>query len=268
MEYRLDYLEINKASWDKRTEIHLTSTFYDVPGFVAGNSSLNEIELNDIGNVAGKSLLHLQCHFGLDTLSWARLGAQVTGVDLSSKAIENAQQLCQQLNSNLPDKDKLAANFICDDVYHFGQSNKQQFDIVFTSYGAICWLPDIQKWADIVAQSLKPGGLFYIAEFHPFYDIFSGYSYFHQTAPDIEQEASYTENKGDQTTTTATWCHPISDVVNALIKAGITIQVINEYPYSPYNCFEDMEERESGKFYLKHKEQDIPLIYTIKGVKS
>ncbi|WNZ58090.1 class I SAM-dependent methyltransferase [Microbulbifer sp. MKSA007] len=147
----MDFFEINRHSWDSRTRIHVKSEFYNIDGFLSGKSTLNEFELSDIGNVSGKSLLHLQCHFGLDTLSWARLGAKVTGVDISSVAITEAQALS--------DRSGLHGEFICNDIYSFGESNNKEFDIVFTSYGALCWLPDIERWASVVAQCLKPGGL-------------------------------------------------------------------------------------------------------------
>ncbi|MCO1336981.1 class I SAM-dependent methyltransferase [Microbulbifer sp. OS29] len=255
----MDYLNINKISWDKRAKIHVDSEFYDVEGFLGGGSSLQDIEIRELGEVSGKTLLHLQCHFGLDTLSWARLGADVTGVDLSSVAIDTAKLLSLQLG--------LESRFICADLYRFGDEFDGEYDVVFTSYGALCWLPDIHRWAATVARCLKPGGTFYIAEFHPFYDIFFGYSYFHLTDPDVEEAGTYTENGQAEKLTLATWAHPISDVVNALIEAGIEIIQLNEYPYSPYNCFDGMEERDRGRFYLSHKGYDIPLIYTIKGVK-
>ncbi len=255
----MDYLAINKASWDRRTLIHVESEFYDVKGFVAGNTSLKPIELAELGEVKGKSLLHLQCHFGMDTLSWARLGAQVTGVDLSPNAIAQANELAQQLD--------IQANFICCDLYALADISTEQYDIVFTSYGTVCWLPDLNKWAQLIFNSLKPGATFYIAEFHPFYDVFAGYPYFHQTEPDIEQEGTYTENDNGEVSTVVTWAHPISEVVNALLNAGLTITQLNEYPYSPYQCFEGMEQREQGKFYIQHKQADIPLVYTIKAIK-
>ena len=255
-----DYLTINKATWNRRTEIHLDSKFYDVEGFLAGKNVLNDIEVTELGDVTGKNLLHLQCHFGLDTLSWARLGAEVTGVDLSSTAIEKANMLAG--------KAELKANFVCADIYSFGAQNNDQFDVVFTSYGAICWLPDINKWAETVAKSLKPGGTFYMVEFHPLYDILSGYSYFHRDEPDVEEEATYTENDNGETATTVVWSHPLSDVINALIKVGIQIERVNEYPYSPYQCFENMVEQESGKYVIEHKGQLTPLLYSIKGNKA
>lgn len=255
----MDYLEINKTAWDKRTEIHVNSKMYDVAGFLEGRNTLTDIELSGLGDVVGKSLLHLQCHFGQDTLSWARLGAKVTGVDLSSTSIEQAQTLTTQA--------KLDARFICSDVYSFNEAGQEQFDIVFTSFGAISWLPDIQLWADVVARSLKPGGVFYIAEFHPFHDIFDGYSYFYKAEADVDEEGTYTENDTGELSTLMTWSHPPSNVINALIKAGIQITQFSEYPYSPHNCFEGLVEREKGRFYLTHDGQDIPMVYSISGSK-
>lgn len=257
----MDYLKINKAAWDKRTAIHIKSKMYDVAGFLAGDDhiSLTDIELTGLGDVKGKSLLHLQCHFGQDTLSWARLGAKVTGVDLSSAAIEQATTMATQTG--------LDARFICSDVYSFNEAAQEQFDIVFTSFGTIGWLPDIQQWADVVARSLKPGGTFYIAEFHPFHDIFDGYSYFHKPEADVDEEGTYTENDTGETSTLMTWAHPLSDVVNALLAAGIQINQLNEYPHSPHNCFAGLVEREKGRFYLTHNGQDIPMVYSIKGSK-
>jgi len=256
----MDYLKINKETWDKRTATHLTSDFYDVDGFLNGNSSLKQIELDELTDIKGKSLLHLQCHFGLDTLSWARKGANVTGVDLSSEAINQANILKQ--------KTALKADFICSDVYAFGENSKQQYDIVFTSYGAVCWLPDIELWAETVASQLKPGGTFYMVEFHPIYDLISGYSYFNKTEPDLEDEETYTENAEEQSLATALWSHTLGDVVSALINVGINIQHLHEFPFSPFNCFKDMHEKQPGKFYLSHKKQNIPLVYSILGNKD
>ncbi|RLV58654.1 SAM-dependent methyltransferase [Parashewanella curva] len=255
----MDYLAINRETWNKRTEIHVESDFYDIDGFLSGNCTLNDIELSALGDVTNKTLLHLQCHFGLDTLSWARRGAKVTGVDLSNTAIDKATKFSNQT--------QLDANFICSDVYSFDDINNQQFDIVFTSYGTICWLPCLKQWAKVIVNSLKKGGTFYIAEFHPCYDLISGYSYFDKNQPDIEEEATYSENAGDETSKVVLWPHAISSVINALIDEGLVIEHVNEFPYSPYNCFEGLTEIENGKFALLHKEHNIPLVFSIKATK-
>lgn len=252
-----DYLTINRAAWDQRTRAHVVSDFYDVAGFLAGKTSLREIELAELTDVSNKRLLHLQCHFGLDTLSWARQGALVTGVDLSPVAIEEARQLAGKAG--------LDANFVCSDVYGFENPAPDSFDIVFTSYGAIDWLPDLTRWAEVVGANLAPGGTFYMAEFHPVYDLVSGYPYFPQSEPCVEEEGTYTENGKDVVTTMATWGHPLSSVINALSRVGIRIERLNEFPFSPYNCFEDLEEREPGRFYRRYEGQDLPLVYSITG---
>src|SRR5437868_117554 len=138
-----NYLNINRESWNKRTEVHVGSEFYDLEGFLNGNTSLNSIELGLLGNIKGKSILHLQCHFGQDTISLARLGADVTGVDLSDRSIEKAVEIAAQTNSG--------ATFICCDIYDLPRHLDKKFDIVFTSYGTIIWLPDLDKWAKLIS---------------------------------------------------------------------------------------------------------------------
>ncbi|MCG9696921.1 class I SAM-dependent methyltransferase [Shewanella sp. Isolate11] len=255
----MDYIEINKQAWNKRTLVHFDSKFYDVAGFLEGKTSLNPIELAQVGNVQGKSLLHLQCHFGLDSLSWSRLGAKVTGVDLSSDAIDKARWLADKL--------VIDANFIESDLYHFGAINKQQFDLVFSSYGALCWLPDLNGWAQIISDALNEGGELHLVEFHGITDLLSGYAYFAKDQPDVEQEGTYTENCVGEKSTTVCWSHSLSEVINALLCAGLTLVEVNEYPYSPYNCFEGLEFVEGEGYQLLYKGQQVPLVYAIKARK-
>lgn len=255
----MDYKKINKEAWDRRVNVHVESKFYDVEGFLDGNTSLREIELAEVGDVKDKRLLHLQCHFGLDTLSLARMGAIVTGVDISPVAIEKANELKQQLG--------LDAHFVCSDVYEFGASVKETYDMAFTSYGAINWLPDLDLWAETISRSLKPDGKFYMVEFHPAFDLASGYSYFSSNEPDVEEEGSYTENASDEVSTMVTWPHPICEVLNALISTGIKIEQFNEFPFSPYNCFAGLKEKEKGRYYAADSKHDVPLVYSISGIK-
>src|SRR5919206_2445351 len=153
------YVESNRSLWDGWTRLHAHSEFYDLAGFKAGRSSLKDIELAEVGDVRGRSLLHLQCHFGQDTLSWARLGAEVTGVDFSTEAIRLARALNEELH--------IPARFIQSNIYALPDVLDERFDIVFTSYGVLAWLPDLDAWGEIVARYLKPGGFFYIVENHP-----------------------------------------------------------------------------------------------------
>jgi len=253
------YLDMNRNGWDMRTEAHFASEFYDVDGFLAGKTSLREIERAELREVRGKRLLHLQCHFGLDTLSWVREGACCTGVDLSPAAIDRANELAARAG--------LEAEFVCSDVYAFERLAPEPYDVVFTSYGAVCWMPDLARWAEVISENLAVGGTFYMAEFHPVYDLVAGYSYFSQSEPDVEEEGSYTENAADAVAEFAVWSHPFMDVINALVGAGIRIDRLNEFPFSPYNCFDGLEERESGRFYLPHDGNDVPLVYSVTGTK-
>ena len=260
-----NYLDKNKDSWNRRTEYHLTSEFYDVKGFLEGKSSLKSIETELLGNIQGKSVLHLQCHFGQDTLSLARLGAEVTGVDLSDKAIENAVILAN--------KTGLPATFICCDLYSLPQHLEAQFDIVFTSYGTIGWLPDLDKWAGIVSRYLKPGGKFVFVEFHPvvwmFDDNFEkvAYNYFN-TGPILETESgTYADRNAPINQEYVCWNHPSSEVLTALLKSGLTLESFQEFDYSPYNCFRETVEFEPGKFRIKHLENRIPMVFALKVTK-
>ena len=258
------YLEINKNSWNNRTAVHLESEFYDVKSFLEGKSSLNSIELNLLGNVEGKSILHLQCHFGQDTISLSRLGAKSVGVDLSDKAIEAGRELALKDNSD--------ARFICSDIYDLPNHLDEKFDIVFTSYGTIGWLPDLDKWAKVVSRFLKPQGKFLIVEFHPLVWMFDDdfqrieYKYFKSDAIKTTEE-TYTEN-AEQKDDFVTWNHSLSEVINSLISSGLQINSLDEYDYSPYNCFNQTEEFESGKFRIKHLENKIPMVYSVLATKG
>ena len=258
-----NYLEINKNSWNNRTSVHLESEFYDVKGFLEGKSSLNSIEMDLLGNIKGKSILHLQCHFGQDTISLSRLGAKSVGVDLSDKAIEAARDLALKDNSD--------ARFICSDIYDLPNHLDEKFDIVFTSYGTIGWLPDLDKWAKIVSHFLKPNGQFVFVEFHPLVWMFDDdfqrieYRYFKSEAIETTEE-TYTEN-ADQKDEFISWNHGLGEVVSSLISSGLQVNSLQEYDYSPYNCFNQTEEFEPGKFRIKHLENKIPMVYSLTAVK-
>ena len=158
------FLQVNKARWDELVDIHAESDFYDVQGFLGGMNRLRDYEMADIGDVTGKRLLHLQCHFGLDTLCWARLGAIATGADFSEKAIERARALAQEAN--------LDATFVLSDVDTLPDHLDGKFDIVYTSRGVINWLPDITRWGQVIEHFLEPGGFVYITEGHPVLQVF------------------------------------------------------------------------------------------------
>lgn len=262
----MDYFELNRENWNILTEYHVASAFYDVKSFLEGRSSLKNIELDLLGDIKGKSILHLQCHFGQDSISLARMGASVTGVDLSDKAIDYAREFAAKTGAD--------ARFVCCNIYDLPAFLDQTFDIVFTSYGTIGWLPDMDKWASVVSRFLKPGGIFVFADFHPVVWMFDNdfkqvvYSYFN-TGPIVETEqGTYADRNAGITREYAGWNHGIGEVVNSLIGSGLQITLLNEYNYSPYNCFRNMVEKESGKFTIAGLGDKIPMVYALVAVRT
>ncbi len=264
------HIQANRDLWNEWTPIHEKSELYDLAGFKAGKSSLKPLELEELGDVAGKSLLHLQCHFGKDTLSWARQGARVTGVDFSDQAIALARSLSRELG--------IAADFICSDICDLPSTLSGQFDIVFTSYGVLCWLSDLRRWASVIAHFLKPGGTFYIAEFHPFSQIFYNepdatelkvsYPYFHQAEPLVfEAASSYADASVPVVSASHEWAHGMGDILNSLIDAGLRIEYLHEFAYCTYAHFPFMQEGPDGRWRLKGYEESIPLMFSLKATK-
>lgn len=261
-----DYIDINKKTWNAKTEVHVASDFYDNQSFLDGKSTLNTIELDLLRDLKDKKLLHLQCHFGQDTLSLARLGATVTGIDFSDKAIEKAREFNERLG--------LDATFICCDIYDLPNCLSEKFDIVFTSYGTIGWLPDLLKWANVISHFLNPNGKFVMAEFHPVVWMFDNdfktifYNYFNVETIIEDESGTYADRYSAIEAKTITWNHPTSEVLNALISNDLEINCFNEFDYSPYNCFNETEEFEPNKFRIKHLENKIPMVFSIQATKK
>ncbi len=256
-----NYIEINKALWDEKTKHHVDSDFYRTDEFIKGRSTLNNIELELLGDVHNKTILHLQCHFGQDTLSLARMGAKVTGVDFSGEAIKVARGLNEQLN--------LDAEFICTDIYDLPNVHDKEYDIVFTSYGTIGWLPDMQRWAGVVSRFLKPGGKFAFADFHPVVWMFSNdfgkvqYSYFNREAIVETLTGTYAKRDAAIEQQEIGWNHDLAEVLGALINSGLTIRSFREFDYSPYNCFANMVEMPDGMFQIAGLEGKLPMVYAL-----
>lgn len=260
------YFETNRATWNEKVQVHAESTMYDMAAFKQGKNSLMPYELRALGDVKGKSLLHLQCHFGQDTLSWSRLGAQCTGVDISDEGIKLARQLNDEL--------QLDARFVCCNVLDTSEFITETFDIVFTSYGVIGWLPDLKPWARMIAGRLKPGGTFYMAEFHPIvwmFDYQKGkpeikYGYMQEEVIYEEYQGTYAEPSSTMISREYGWNHGLGEVITALTEAGLRIEFLNEYDESPYNVLPDLQQTASGMFVTKEKL--YPLIYEVKATKS
>ncbi|MFX1515168.1 MAG: class I SAM-dependent methyltransferase [Promethearchaeota archaeon] len=267
-----EYINANKKRWEELATLHFESKFYKVEEFKKGGISLSDLEINEVGEVKGKKLLHLQCHFGKDTLSWARLGAHVTGVDFSTRAIELAQQLSTEIS--------IEATFIQSDIYELDQTSLEQnsFDIVFTSNGAIYWLPNLKKWAQLISSYLKPNGFFYILDSHPTGNIFDDeceddlivrYPYFHQTQPlEFDEEGSYADEGAKLTNTKEYgWVHDMGSIVNSLIEAGLQIDFVHEFPFVAWKMLPFLEEKQNGWWYLPKKYLQVPLTFSLKATK-
>lgn len=265
-----EYRRANRRLWDSWTKIHEKSDFYDIENFKTGSNSLKSIEIDELGDVRGKSLLHLQCHFGQDSLSWARLGAQVTGVDFSNEAIKLGQLLAEEL--------EIQARFICSDIYQLHSVLDEKFDIVFTSYGVLAWLDDLPVWAALIARFLKPGGTFYMVEIHPFASVLDDwetepilgirYPYFRTIEPMVfEAETSYAEPNAVLTEPILNyqWNHSMGEILNALIESGLHIQFLHEFPMTVFKQLDFMEERD-GWWCLPEDLPEMPLLFSLKAI--
>lgn len=270
-----DYLSANRSHWDELAEVHPGTDFYDVESFLAGETSLMDLEREELADVVGDgtSLLHLQCHFGLDTLSWARESAAVTGVDFSPTAIETARELRDEVGLS-----EERAQFVESDVYDLPKVLDGSFDVVFTSYGALVWLPDIDRWADVVAHFLKPGGTVYLAEMHPVFGMSEAvdedswiqlpYAYANDEAMSFEtDEESYAGANDLSVQTIYEWNHGVGDIVTALVDAGLDIEYVHEFPKSSYKRFDGMVEGDDGWWRLPDG-PEIPMTLSVRATKS
>ena len=260
-----DYYKTNREAWNTRTKIHLHSSFYDLDKFKREVKSVPDLDLSLLGDIRGKSILHLQCHFGMDTLSLSKMGANVMGVDFSEEAIQTAKSLNEELGMN--------AQFCCCNIYDApAVMQGQQFDIVYTSYGVVNWLPDLTQWGHVISQMLNDGGKFVIVEFHPvlwmFNEDFSQVQYaYSRKEPYVVEEATYTGSETDYRQKTVTWNHGLAEVLNGLLCNGLQIESFGEYDYSPFNLFGNMIVGADGMFRITGKSGEIPMLFSVAAVK-
>jgi SAM-dependent methyltransferase len=264
------YLAVNQALWDSWTQYHVLSQFYNLAEFKFGRDYLHPIILDGLGDVRGKSLLHLQCHFGLDTLSLARLGATVTGADFSEEAIKTARALTTEV--------QLPATFVHSNLYDLPLCLTGQFDVVFTSQGALCWLPDLEGWARVIAHFLKPEGIFYLVEAHPFALLFDKRSsaaelylrerYFRGPEPmRKEEQGSYAVRDAPIQSVSYIWLHRLGDIIGSLLRAGLRLTSFEEYPFMSWGFLDCMEQRDDGMWQLPSGKGDIPLMFSLQATK-
>ncbi len=272
-----DYLKANLASWDEAVALHVSSELYDVEGFKAGRLSLSRIELDELGSFVREdtTLLHLQSHFGLDTLSWARRGAIVTGADFSGEGIRVARTLAEEIGL------AQRATFVQSDVASLPDKLSGSFDVVFASWGALIWLADLERWADVVAGFLRPGGTFYLAEFHPYVFLLAddaspeslrvGYPYFMHGVPQrFDEPGDYADPRATpKHTVTFEWLHGFAEIIDPLLRRGLRLDVLRELPYTvPGLPFAFLEEDDRGMVRVKGRHEDFPLTFTLRMTKA
>lgn len=257
--------DLNRKLWNERVRHHIGSKMYDMEGFLNGRNSLSKGELELLGDVCGKRILHLQCHFGQDTLSLARMGARVTGLDLSDAAIAEARDLAARMG--------LQAEFVTANVLDFQPALEGQFDIVFTSYGVLGWLPELGGWARNIARYLKPGGKLVLVEFHPVVWMFDNdlqrvtYSYFNRQVIEETEPGTYADRDAAINLTSHTWNHSIAETVTALVNAGLVIEHLGEGDGSPHDCFVNTVQGADGLYRFKHMNGLVPITYAITAVR-
>jgi len=263
-----DWLERNRANWDARVPIHITSATYDIPGFVAGRDTLRPYEPDEVGEVRGRTLLHLQCHLGLDTLSWARRGATVTGLDFSRPALDVAASVAAQIGVE-------SARFVLANVYDAAAALVgQTFDIVYSSVGSLQFLPDLARWARVVATLVAPGGFCYLTEGHPFLHFVEDDGrtlrgdYFSRDAILLD-EGTYADPGADLASSASVeWVHNTADVVTALGTAGLRVEFLREHDWSWYQILPVLVRHEDGRWRFPDGQPRIPLVYSLRAVKD
>lgn len=265
----VDSFEINKAHWNEAVEVHVRSSFYGVAAFLAGEDALSPIESEEIGPLAGRRLLHLQCHFGLDTLCLARRGAVATGLDFAAQAVERARRLSREA--------KLEARFVEGNVYDAPDLIEERFEIVYVTWGALCWLPDMARWGRVVARMLEPGGFLYLLDDHPFAScleqddpdgpIAPAYDYFQGAEPMVfHNQGTYADREARLANTAShEWNHGLGTILTALTGAGLAIEWLHEHDRLAWRRFPCLEEGPDRMYRLPAGRPRLPLAFSLKA---
>ncbi|WP_298208602.1 class I SAM-dependent methyltransferase [Ferrimicrobium sp.] len=266
---RNELIAANLAWWDERAALHAGSAFYRVDELINGESALDSFEIEELPNEVGNSLLHLQCHIGTDTISWARRGFQVTGVDFSAPALAQARRIAQACG--------ITATWSVSDVYNAPDVLGRQFDVVYTGKGALTWLDDLRSWAQVVNQLLNPGGYLYLVEFHPITWILPednwtiANDYFTDGQPYIETDPGGSYAAPDEVThsnITAEWQHTVGEIISCIAGAGLTIEWFHEYDYTHFAQNSLLERSSNGRRYrLPRGMPRLPLLYSLRARK-
>ena len=266
------YYEVNRAWWDQAAPLHVESPLYDLDSFRAGESALRPFESEELGDVEGLELLHLQCHIGTDTLSWARLGARVTGYDLSPQSLEAARLLASQIG--------VEAEFVEGEFYESPQMlNGRTFDVVYTGIGALNWLPDIQAWAKVVASLIKPGGRLYLVEFHPILNLINtdaialdaSWHYFHQPeGMTFTDDYDYAGgSQAPEALATVEWSHDLGSIMTAILDAGLMVEMFHEHGEISYERWAGLEQvGDAKRWRIPQELPQLPLEFSLIARKS
>ncbi len=273
-------LRANRENWDARTPVHVASDFYGLDGSRTADHWFAPFEWDDLGPLAGRDVLHLQCHLGTETRAFAERGAAHTvGLDFSGAALDQARLLAA--------RDGLDIEFVQADVHQAAEAlGGRRFDVVYTGKGALCYLPDLPRWAQVIAGLLRPGGMLYVVEFHPLLNSLG-------PAPDPAQDPDdarlllahdYLEGRGalrsdtphtytdgppvEGATTSYEWRHGLGETVNALVGAGLTVDRLRETDLLPWKRFATMEQADNGWWRLPPQEPRIPLLFALRAVRS
>jgi SAM-dependent methyltransferase len=261
----MDWFAMNRANWDARVPIHINSELYDIPTFVAGRDTLRAHEPGEVGDVRGKTLLHLQCHLGLDTLSWARRGAIVTGLDFSQPAVDVAASIARQIGA-------ASARFVVANVYDAASVLAgQTFDIVYVSVGSLQYLPDLPRWGRVVAELVAPGGFCYVAEGHPLLQFVEDDGRtlrgdYLSRDPVFKDEDTYAAPGAPLASSASVeWIHHTADIVTALGGAGLRVEFVHEHDWIWYRILPVLTQHEDGRWRFPEGHPRIPLQYSIRA---
>ncbi len=263
----ITWFETNRAWWDERAPLHLRGGYYDVERWLAGETALRDFELIELGDVAGRTLVHPQCHIGTDTLSWAREGAAVTGLDLSAESVRAAESLASRAG--------IDARFVCANVYDAAEAlDGERFDIVYTGIGAIDWLPDIDRWARTMAALCRPGGTFYLVEFHPFsnsLDVTTDepVAIVRYPMDKIWHETEIGGSYGDEDAVTVqneTWVRiwSLGRVISAIAGAGFVIEFLHEIDWTLVQQMPWLV-RDGDRYLLPPGVPSLPMMYSLRA---
>ena len=260
----VEYFEANKNAWNQKVSFDIESEYYGIKGFKSGKNTLYPLDIKLLGDVVGKRILHLQSYLGLDSISLSRMGAEVVAIDFCQNAIDFAKGLSKELDTD--------TKFICSNIYDISKLNLGQFDIIYMSYGAICWLPDIDKLIKKTKRFLKLDGEFILIDFHPLaisFDLLREnsikYSYFNQKKSPIEihRKGTYADVNAPIETTEFNWNHSLDEIISSLTENSFEINGFKEYPFIPMDGFPNLELGKDGYYHVINANNNYPLLFSL-----